>query len=84
MEIAERTGKRHDHVLADTRKMLTELHGEGELPRFEECYKAADNNMHPMYRLPRYECLVLIAGYNIPLRPAIIKRLEELTAGTTP
>lgn len=26
-EIAELTGKRHDNVMSDIRKMLTELHG---------------------------------------------------------
>jgi hypothetical protein len=30
VEIAERTGKKHDHVLADTQNMLTELYGEGK------------------------------------------------------
>lgn len=32
-EIAELTGKRHDHVMRDIRKMLVELHGEEALPR---------------------------------------------------
>jgi hypothetical protein len=85
VEIAERTGKRHDHVMRDTRNMLTELYGEGGLPRFGESYKHPQNSQtYPMYRLPKHECLVLIAGYSIPLRSAIIKRLEELEAGITP
>ncbi|WP_322886692.1 Rha family transcriptional regulator [Sinorhizobium medicae] len=38
-EIAELTGKRHDHVLRDARKMLVELHGEEALPNFGGSYK---------------------------------------------
>ena len=36
MEIAELTGKRHDHVVRDIRTMLVELHGEGGVLSFEE------------------------------------------------
>ena len=55
VEISELTGKRHDHVLRDTRYMLLELYGENALPKFGERYKAADNNIHPCYRLPQTE-----------------------------
>lgn len=78
VEISELTGKRHDHVLRDTRYMLLELYGENALPKFGERYKAADNNIHPCYRLPKKEVLVLVSGYSIKLRMAIITRLEEL------
>lgn len=36
LEIAELTGKRHDHVVRDIRTMLVELHGEGCLLSFEQ------------------------------------------------
>jgi hypothetical protein len=35
-EIAELTGKRHDNVMADIRKMLLELHGEGGILEFQD------------------------------------------------
>ena len=38
MEIAEQTGKRHDHVLRDTRKMLSEVYENEPLPNFGELY----------------------------------------------
>jgi phage regulator Rha-like protein len=37
-EIAELTGKRHDNILADIKKMLVELHGEGGLLNFQQSY----------------------------------------------
>jgi len=79
LEIAERTGKRHDNVMRDIRDMLVELYGEGGLLKFEETHKHPQNSQtYPMYRLPKKECLCLISGYSIPLRMAIITRLEEL------
>ena len=78
MEIAKQTGKRHDHVLRDTRKMLTELYGSDALPKFGERYDAADGNVYDCFALPKNEILILISGYSIPLRAAIVRRLDEL------
>ena len=78
-EIAERTGKRHDNVLSDSKKMLVELYGERGLLKFQETYIQPQNKQeYPCYRLPKKDVLVLVAGYSIKLRKAIIDRLEEL------
>ncbi|NDY71445.1 hypothetical protein DO021_03000 [Desulfobacter hydrogenophilus] len=81
-EIAELTGKRHDNVMRDARKILIELYDNSGLLNFEERYKAADGNLHPCYRLPKKEVLVLVSGYSIRLRMKIITRLEELEKKT--
>lgn len=51
VEIAELTGKRHDHVLRDIRNMVEELNG----PKFggvgEEVYKDAKGESRTMYHL---------------------------------
>ena len=77
-EISELTGKRHDHVVRDTKVMLVEVHGEESLPKFGESYVAENGQTYPCYRLPKKEVMVLITGYSIPLRMKIITRLEEL------
>jgi Rha family phage regulatory protein len=84
VEIAERTGKRHDNVLVDTRKMLIELYGEINLLNFQEVYKTNKNQEYTCYRLPKHEVLVLVSGYSIKLRSAIIHRLEELERRQAP
>ncbi len=78
VEIAKSTGKRHDHIMRDTKVMLTDLYGEKSLPRFGESYVAENGQTYPCYRLPKKEVMVLITGYSIPLRMKIITRLEEL------
>jgi len=78
LEIAERTGKRHDNVMRDIRNMLLELYGEGDALKFEGIYLDAHKREKPCYRLPKKECLCLVSGYSAPLRMAIITRLEEL------
>ena len=78
VEIAERTGKEHRNVLRDTRIMLTELYGEEGALKFERSYISEQNKRLPCYRLPKREVLVLVSGYSIPLRAAIVDRLEEL------
>jgi len=78
MEIAELTRKRHDHVMRDTRVMLSELYGKKSLPNFGEWYQAENKQYYECYRLPKKEILVLISGYSVKLRMAIITKLEEL------
>ena len=70
-EIAELTGKRHDNIMRDTRQMLVELHGDNAL-NFEAIYSDARGRQKPCYCLPKREAYVLVAGYSIPLRAAIM------------
>lgn len=78
-EIAELTGKRHDHVMRDARKMLVELHGEGGLPNFGDTQTNEQNGQpYPIYRLPKRETLILVSGYNLSMRAKIIDRWQEL------
>lgn len=81
-EIAELTGKRHDHVLRDVENMLQEL-GEtspqfwGELP---DTY----NRPQRVAFLPKDLTVTLVAGYNVQMRHAIVKRWQELEAQQAP
>lgn len=75
-EIAEICGKRHDHVMADIRKMLDELNLSS--PEFSGQYKTADGRMQPCFFLPKRETLILVSGYRVDLRAKIIDRLNEL------
>lgn len=80
MEIAERTGKKHAHVMRDIREMLEGL---GEAPsKFGSSYLAGNGKMEPCFNLPKRECLILTSGYNVELRAAIIDRWQELEDAT--
>lgn len=56
-EIADLTKKQHRNVLADTRKMLIELHGEGGLLNFQQSYRAGNGKQEPCFRLPQREVM---------------------------
>ena len=80
-EIAELTGKRHDNVLVDIRKMLVELHGEEGLLKFQETPTNPQNKQqYLVFKLPKRESLILISGYSITTRAKIIDRWMELEA----
>lgn len=79
VEIAELTGKRHDHVIRDIRNLLAQgvaapNFGEGE-------YKDKNKQLRPCYYLTKKGCLILASGYNALLREKIIDRWESLETG---
>ena len=79
-EIAELTGKRHDNVLRDIEKMAEELgfleHLKFEV--FEEINNLGLPVQRKVYKLNKEETLILVSGYNIKMRAAIIRRWQEL------
>lgn len=80
-EIAELTGKQHKHVLRDIEAQLTELLGEGGVPKFGHTYRNEQNGQeYREYRLPKRECLIVVSGYSVELRARIIDRWMELEA----
>ena len=78
LEIAELTGKRHDNVMVDVRKMLIEL--ELNTTVFPGTQKYGNNNTRQVFNLNKELTLTLVAGYNVKLRNAIVKRWQELEA----
>lgn len=81
-EIAELTGKRHDHVVRDIEKMLTDV-GEG-LPKFGDTYTNEQNGQeYRCYNLPKDLTITLVAGYRSDLRLKIVRRWMELEAAPT-
>ena len=76
LEISKLTGKEHNHVLRDIRTMLEEL--ELGASKFGDTYLSAQNKQMPCFNLPKRECFILVSGYNLKLRAAIIDRWQEL------
>lgn len=79
LEIAGLTGKRHDNIVRDVRKMATDL---GLSLTFEE--KSAGNG-RPLVivNLPKRETLILVSGYSVEMRARIIDRWMELERAVT-
>ncbi|WP_234367271.1 phage regulatory protein/antirepressor Ant [Francisella philomiragia] len=75
-EIAKLTYKEHKNVKRDIENMLLGL--ELDRLKFERIYSDSMNREQLEYVLPKDEILCLIAGYNVKLRMAIIKRIDEL------
>ena len=65
-EIAELTGKRHDHVMADIRNMFAAL--DLSTAEFSAVYKADNGQSYEMFNLPKDLTLTLVSGYDIALR----------------
>ena len=80
-EIAELTGKRHPDVKRDIERMMDGL-GE-DVSIFAHTYKDAQNRSQAEYLLDRYHTEVLITGYDVKRRAAVIKRWYDLESGKT-
>lgn len=77
-EIAKLTKKRHDNVMNDIKKMLTDI--EVHAPDFLGTYQTDRGNTYWCYNLPRRETDILLTGYSVPLRAKVIDRWRELEA----
>ena len=75
-EIAALTGKRHDNVMSDIRNMCGSLKI-GAI-NFESSYLSEQNKSVTEYLLPRRECEILITGYDVVRRAAVIDRWFQL------
>nr|WP_238231038.1 Rha family transcriptional regulator [Methylobacterium thuringiense] len=84
VEIAERSGKRHPDVMRDIRNQLGELLGDEGLSRFASSYLAGNGKQEPCFNLPKRECLILVSGYSVGLRAAIVDRWIELENDARP
>lgn len=76
LEIAKLTGKDHNHVLRDIRKILSEV--EIDPSKFGLVYLAGNGEERTCFNLPRLECDLVVSGYSTKYRLAIIKRWHEL------
>ena len=76
LEIAKLTGKEHYNVLRDIRTMLEEL--EIDALKFEGISQDAYKRPLKCFNLPKHECMVLVTGYSIKLRSAVLRRWQEL------
>lgn len=78
-EIAKLTGKQHQHVKRDIEKVLSDL--KIDASRFGHSYLDSQNRSQHEYRLPKFECEVLVTGYDTERRAAVIRRWYELESG---
>jgi len=75
-EIAEYTGKGHDNILRDVRKMFADLGI--DVLSFEAMSPDSYGRPQKIFNLPKDLTLTLVAGYSAPMRHAIVKRWLEL------
>ena len=77
-EIAELTGKRHDHVLRDC-DILNESYRKLSLPKIgESMYVAENRQTYREFLLTRMQTFDLMTGYSQELRIKVNRRWEEL------
>lgn len=82
-EIAEFTGKRHDHVMRDIKKMLLDLYPAGA-PNFGGTYLSEQNKELPLFNLDRKHTDCLLTGYSAIARMKVIERWYELENNQAP
>lgn len=78
LQIAEITGKRHDHILEKARKMIKEL-GEKSFPNFREGkYTNNRNQKFPMIEFSKRGAIQFMASYDALLMDRLMDYIEEL------
>lgn len=78
-EIAELTGKQHNHVVRDIRNMLDDLQKDD--PELGHPKEEKDNRGYTScFHLNKELSITLVAGYNTSMRLAIVRRWQELEA----
>jgi phage antirepressor YoqD-like protein len=75
-EIADLTGREHDNVRRDIRNLAEAL----SLTFEEKSEPSTGGRPSKVFLLPKRESLILVSGYNIVMRAAIIDRWQELEA----
>lgn len=78
-EISEVTGKQHGHIKRDIEKMLKSLGL--DVSTFGRTYLDSQNREQVEYHLDRYHTEVLVTGYDVKRRAAVIKRWYDLETG---
>lgn len=80
LEIAEATGKRHDHVLRGIKKMLKEVAPLlGRATQYvETSYQDSQNKSQPLIILDKELTFTVLTGYNATLRLLVNRRWLEL------
>lgn len=76
LQIAEITGKQHQHVMRDIRVLLEQGVDVSNFGLIN--YTDNRNRQQACYELTKKGCLILASGYNALLREKIINRWEEL------
>ena len=79
LEIAELTEKNHADVMRDIRAMLDSLGVVHSI--FAGYYTASNGKKNPCFNLDRYHTEVLVTGYDVKRRAAVIKRWYDLESG---
>lgn len=82
LQIAEITGKDHRHVTRDIADTLAQA--EIDASKFGHTYRDSQNREQKCYLLPRRECDLVVSGYSVKYRLAIIDRWHELEAKQAP
>lgn len=75
-EIADLTGKQHQHVIRDTKRMLGDLGLDAST--FGRIYLDGSNRQQTEYVMGQDLVITLLAGYSAPLRYRVVTRLQEL------
>lgn len=77
--ISELTGKQHKDVMADIRTMCEQLNIQSA--EFSADYQDSRGRKQPCFLLDRYHTEVLVTGYDVKRRAAVIKRWYDLESG---